>query len=140
MSERTGTLTGWKALLVLAVVAGVIGFRIATARAQIGTQGRAALERWVQAELTRPILADTTRSLAERGAAINQASSVTIRSLAVRGPLSNAVVRVELAPNPALPPGTDLVRYYRMQYSDLTGWRHHGSATKLDWYLAAFSF
>jgi hypothetical protein len=140
MRERTGTITGWKALVVLAIAAGVIGFRIATARAQIDTQGRAALERWVQAELIRPILTDTSQSLAARGAAINQASSVTIRSLAVRGPLSNAVVRVELAPNPALPPGTGLVRYYRMQYSNLTGWRHHGSATVVDWYLAAFSF
>ena len=128
------------AVLVLLCVAGAGAFRITTARAKVDTQGRAALERWLQAELIRPILADTTRSLAERGAAIQQASSVTIRSLAVRGPLSNAVVRVELAPNPALPPGTDLVRYYHAQYSDLTGWRHHGSATKMDWYLAAFSF
>lgn len=65
---------------------------------------------------------------------------MTIRSLAVRGPLHNAVVRVELAPNAALPPGTDLVRYYRMQYSALTGWRHHGDATVINWYLAALSF
>jgi hypothetical protein len=67
-----------------------------------------------------------------------EASSVTIRSLAVRGRLSNAVVRVELAPSPALPPGTALVRYYRMRYSEVTGWTHRGSATVLNWYLAAF--
>ena len=63
-----------------------------------------------------------------------------IRSLAVRGPLNDAVVRVELAPNPALPPGTSLVRYYRVRYSDLTGWSHYGDATVINWYLAAFSF
>ena len=140
MSAKTGTLTGWKALVVLAVVAGVIGFRIATARAQLSTQGRAALERWVQAELIRPILADTTQSLSDQAAAIQQASSVTIRSLAVRGSLNNAVVRVELAPNAALPPGTPLVRYYRMQYSELAGWMHHGNGTVIDWYLAALRF
>jgi hypothetical protein len=140
MSEKTVTFTGWKALVVLLVVAGAVAFRITTARAKVDTQGRAQLERWVQDELIRPILADTTRSLSDQAAAIQQASSVTIRSLAVRGSLNNAVVRVELARNAALPPGTDLVRYYRMQYSDLTGWRHHGNATKMDWYLAAFSF
>lgn len=138
MSGRTMTLTGWKAVVVLVVVAAGVLFRVATARAKLDTQGRAALEMWVQQEMIRPILADTTRSLQEKGAAALQASSVKIQSLAVRGRLSNAVVRVELAPNPALPPGTDLVRYYRMRYSQLTGWTHRGSATVLNWYLSAF--
>ncbi len=138
MPGKTTTLTGWKAVLVLVVVASVVVFRVTTARAKLGTQGRAALEMWVQQEMIRPILADTTRSLEERGADALQASSVTIRSLAVRGPLNNAVVRVELAPSPALPPGTDLVRYYRMRYSDLTGWTHRGNATVINWWLAAF--
>ena len=138
MPGKTMTLTGWKAVLVLVVVAGVVVFRVTTARAKLDTQGRAQLEMWVQQEMIRPILADTSRSLLERGAAVLQASSVSIRSLAVRGPLNNAVVRVELAPNPALPPGTDLVRYYRMRYSDLTGWTHHGNTTVFSWWLAAF--
>jgi len=132
------TLTGWKAVLVLIVLAGVVIFRITTARAKLDTQGRAALETWVQQEMIRPILADTTRSLQERGNAVLKATSVTIRSLAVRGRLDKAVVRVELAPSPSLPPGTDLVRYYRMSYSEITGWRHRGPASELSWYLAAF--
>ena len=138
MSGKTVTLTGWKAVVVLVAVVGVAGFRIMTARAKLDTQGRAALELWVQSDLIRPILADTTRSLEEKGAAALKASSVTIESLAVRGSLSNAVVRVELAPSPALPPGTKLTRYYRMRYSDLTGWTHRGDTTVLSWYLAAF--
>ena len=140
MAGKTVTFSGWKAVLVLIIIAGAVGFRVMTARAKIDTQGRAALERWVQDELIRPIVADTTKPLAERAAAIEEASSVTIRSLAVRGSLHNAVVRVELNPSRALPPGTDLVRYYRAQYSDFTGWRHHGNATAIDWYLAAFHF
>jgi len=138
MQEKTVTLTGWKALLALVIVAGVVVFRVSTARAKLDTQGRAALEAWVQGEMIRPLLADTTRPLAERGAAIAEASSVRIRSLAVRGPLDDAVVKVELAPNAALPAGTDLVRYYRMQYSEITGWTHRGRANVLNWYLAAF--
>jgi len=132
------TLTGWKAALALALLVGVGVFRIETARTRLDTQGRAALETWVQDEMIRPILADTTRSLADRGAAAVGASSIRIRSLAVRGPLSNAVVRVELAPNPALPPGTRRLRYYRVRYTQILGWRERGTATKMDWYLAAF--
>jgi hypothetical protein len=138
MPGKTLSLTGWKAVLVLAVVVGVGGFRLTTARTKIDAQGRAALEAWIRAEAVRPILADTTRSLAQEGAALSKASSVTIRSLAVRGPLRNAVVRVELAPSPALPPGTKLVRYYHMRYSQTSGWTNRGSATAMDWHLAAF--
>jgi hypothetical protein len=140
MAGKSVTFSGWKAVLVLVIVAGAAAFRVVTARSKIDTQGRAALERWVQAELIRPIVADTTKPLGERAAALEEASSVTIKSLEVRGSLSHAVVRVELAPSPALPPGTGLVRYYRAQYSDLTGWMHHGNATALDWYVAAFRF
>ena len=107
MDGKTVTFSGWKAMVVLVILASFAGFRIATARSKLDTQGRAALERWVQAELVRSIVADTTKSLAERGAAAAEASAVTIRSIAVRGPLSNAVVRVELNPSPALPPGAE---------------------------------
>lgn len=140
MPGTTVTLSGWKLVLALIVVAGVASFRVATARAKLDTQGRAALQRWVQAELIRPIVADTSKSLAQRGAALEQASAVEIRSLAVRGPLNDAVMRVELAPSPALPPGTDLVRYYRVEYSDLTGWIHRGRTNVLRWDLDAFYF
>ena len=137
MSAKTLTLTGWKAVVVLAVLVGVVVFRVRTARAQLDTQGRTALEAWVQGEIIRPILADSTRSLAQRGMAVLQASQISIRSLAVRGPLDDAVVRVELDPNPALP-DAKTVRYYRMGYSEITGWTHRGSANVLSWYLAAF--
>jgi hypothetical protein len=140
MDGKTVTFSGWKAVVVLVILAGFVGFRIATARAKLDTQGRAALERWVQAELVRSIVADPTKSLAERGAAAAEASAVTIRSIAVRGPLSDAVVRVELNPSPALPPDAGLVRYYRVRYSEITGWVHRGRATVMNWYLAALPF
>jgi hypothetical protein len=140
MSEKTVTLSGWKLVVGLIVVGGVALFRLTTAQTKLDTQGRAALERWVQAELIRPIVADKTQSLAQQGAALEQASSVTIRSLAVRGPLSDAVMRVELAPSPALAPGTDLVRYYLVRYSVVSGWIHRGRTNVLRWDLAALPF
>jgi hypothetical protein len=45
-------------------------------------------------------------------------------------------VRVEIEPNPAFPPDFELVRYYRMRYSSLTGWSHRGSGSALTYWLA----
>ncbi|HKI96164.1 MAG TPA: hypothetical protein VJ992_12830 [Gemmatimonadales bacterium] len=133
-------LSGWRLLLALVVVAGVGVYRVETAHAKLDTQARARLQRWVQAEVIRPIIADTTKTLAEQGAALEQASTVTVKSVAVRGPLSDAIMRVELNPSPALPPGTPLVRYYRTHYTDGIGWFHDGNSTRLLWDLAALRY
>ena len=138
MAAKAVKLSGFKAVLVLLVLGGVAAFRFVNSRSTLDTQGRAALQMWVQDELVRPIVADTSRSLVEQGAALAKATSVKIKSLSVHGGLSNAVVRVELAPSPALPPGGDLVRYYRARYTTISGWTHRGNATVLDYYLAAF--
>lgn len=138
MSAKTIRLSGWKAVLALIFLAGGWVLWQAHARTQIDTQGRARMERWVQAEVIRPLLKDTTQSLAEQGAALEQASSVKIRSLTIHGPTNHAVVRVELAPSPALKPGTKMVRYYRVRYSSISGWTPAGPTTALAWYLAAF--
>ena len=83
------------------------------------------------------ILADTTLGLAEKGAALLGASTaVRIRTLDARGPFDDVQVRVELEPDPALPPGFELVRYYRMRYSSLTGWSHKGRGSALSYWLA----
>lgn len=139
MPGKTVKISGRNAVLVLIVATAFVGFRFVTARSKIDGQGRATLQTWVQDQVVRPILGDTTRSEEERGAAASAGvSAVQIKSLQVHGPLNRAIVRVELAPSPALPAGTKLLRYYRMQYSDLTGWRVVGSARAWDWYLALF--
>ncbi len=138
MSGKTLQLTGPKAIAALIVIVGVIAFRQYAARTTLDTKGRAALQSWVQAEMIRPLVADTTQPLEDRGAAVSAAATVKIRSLGVRGRLNRAVVRVELEPSPALPPGAKLVRYYRMHYSVTTGWHAQGPATALNWYLAMF--
>ena len=138
MSNNSITLTGWKAVVVLVAIAGFVGFRWITARDALNTEGRQVLEEWIAMELIRPILADTARALGERGEAVLGASTVRIRSMSGRGPLENMVVKVELEPSSELPPGTELVRYYRMEYSTLTGWRHRGNGSALSYHLAIF--
>ena len=90
-----------------------------TARTTLDTQGRQALEEWVVAELRRPLLGDESLSLEERGQAVLAAGELKIRSMRARGPLGDLVVRIELEPGDYLPAGTELVRYYRMEYSTI---------------------
>ena len=138
MSTKTVTLTGWKAVAAIVVVLGFVGFRMVTARRALDTEGRQVLEEWIAGELIRPILADSARALEERGEAVLAASKVRIRSMSGHGSLDDLVVKVELEPSADLPPGTELVRYYRMEYSSITGWRHRGYASAVSYYLSIF--
>ena len=138
MSDKSVTLTGWKAVAAIVLVAGFVGFRWYTAREALDTAGREYLEEWIAMELARPLLADTTTSLEERGQAVLAATKVRIRSMSGRGPLDDLVVKVELEPSSDLPAGTELVRYYRLEYSTIMGWRHRADATALSYYLSIF--
>lgn len=132
----TFTLTGWKAVALIVVVVAFGAYRFTRARAALEGQGRETLEAWIVGEIQRPLLADTTLSLAEKGDALLEASRLTIRTLDARGPLDDVQVRVELEPSSGLPPGFELVRYYRMRYSSLTGWSHKGRGSALSYWLA----
>ena len=138
MSTQTVTLTGWKAVAAIVLVLGFVGFRFYTTRQALDTDGRQYLEEWISMELRGPLLADTTTSLEERGAAVLGAGNVTIRSLTGFGSSDDLVVKVELEPNSELPPGTELVRYYRLEYGMLTGWTHRADASALMYYMAIF--
>ena len=129
MSNQSIQLTGWKAVIVGVLVVGAAGYGMVTARTTLDTQGRQALEEWVAGELQRPLLNDESLSLEEKGQALLDAGDVEIRSMKARGRLDNLVVRIELEPGDHLPAGTELVRYYRMEYSTISGWRHRGNTT-----------
>ncbi len=138
MSTKSFTLTGWNAVAALVLVVGFIGFRWFTMQQSLDTQGREYLEEWIAMELRRPLLADTLTNLEERGQAVLDAGNVRIRSLSGHGTRDDLVVKVELEPSPDLPPGTELVRYYRLEHSMLLGWQHRGDATAISYYLSIF--
>lgn len=138
MTRTTFTLRGWKAVAALVVIAAVVFLRVSTARARLDGEGREALRAWVVGEVQRGLMADTTLTPEARGEALVQASTISIESLEARGPLDHTVVRVRLAPHPAYSPDAERVRYYRMQFSEITGWTYHGTANVVSWYLAAF--
>lgn len=138
MSNPQIQLTGPKAIIVLVIIVGFGLFRMVSAREALTTEGREVLEDWIAGEVIRPMLADSTMALEDKGSMILQASEVEIVDMKGRGPLDDMVVKVELAPNEAFPPDMKLVRYYRLTYSTITGWRHRGNATVVSYILAHF--
>lgn len=109
-----------------------------SARRSLDTQGREALEEWVSLEIRRGLLDDSGMDAEAPAQALLDAGEVPIEELSARGPLDDLVVKVELAPDPRLPEGTERVRYYRMSSSSVTGWRHRGDASTLAYQLAFF--
>ena len=138
MSSQSIQLTGWKAVVVGVLVVGAAGYRSVTARTTLDTQGRQALEEWVAGEFRRPLLADETFGLEEKAQAVMDAGNVKIRSMRARGSLDDLVVRIELEPGDHLPSGTELVRYYRMEYSTIGGWRHRSDTSAFAFYMKLF--
>lgn len=88
----TFTLTGWKALALLTALLAVGAFRFTRARAALEGQGRAVLEAWIVGDLQRPLLADSTLTLAEKGEALLGVSDVRVRALEARGPFDDVHV------------------------------------------------
>jgi len=138
VSNQSIQLKGGKAVVVAVLVLGFAGFRMVTARTTLETQGRQELQDWVTMEIRQPLLDDESLSLEEKGQAVLAVGNVEIRSMRARGTMDNLIVRIELEPSGDLPEGTELVRYYRMEYSTITGWRHRGNATAVSYYLKLF--
>lgn len=148
MSDTNIKLTGSRAWVVAILVIGLIALRSFNARTTLDTQGRETLREWVALELQRPLLAETSaameageldeRAMEAQAAELLAAGEVQIASMRAKGPMDDLVVRIELEPSPGLPPGTELVRYYRMEYSTVTGWRHRGNTSAVSWYLKIY--
>jgi hypothetical protein len=131
-------LKGWQAVVVLLAIVAFLGFRFATARATVGTEGAEVLRQWVAAEYQRYHLDRTDLSDEERARVLLATDSVRFRTVSGRGSPDDMVVRVEIEPSSAHPPDTPYVRYYRMEYSTVTGWHHRGNVTALAYHLAFF--
>ena len=130
-------LTGWKALLAALVVVGFLGFRYVTAAQTLDTDGRKAISEWVASEYQRYHLARTDLSDEEKAAILLKTASVELLSLDARGRPERMAVRVEIAPNAAHPPGTPYVRYFILEFSLTTGWRHKGDITAMQYHLTS---
>lgn len=136
MSQRQIRIKGIPAVLLIIVLAAFAVFRLTQASATLDKDGREVLRQWIAAEYSRYHLARDDVTDEERVPFLLASDSVEFLSLSGRGRPDRTIVRVEVAPGSARPPDTPAVRYYRMEYSTITGWRLERQVSAVSYYLS----
>jgi hypothetical protein len=132
-TRRRGT--AWGPIVVLAVVAGLLGYRWFTADQTVDDQSRVAIREWVLLELQHDWLERGDLTTPERAAALISVGDIVLASVQIRGSPDDAVARVEVAPDARFPAETPLERYFHLRRGP-AGWMVMGDATATAFYLA----
>lgn len=138
MSQTQFQLTGIKAVIALLVVVGFAGFRFYSAVSSIETAAAEELTFWLRGEYAGKYLADdpaADEAMAQRLLALED---ISLPEMSARGTPDDLIVRVRIDVDGAPPPFGDEVRYFRMEYSQLTKWRLRRETTKWSYYLKLF--
>ena len=138
MSEVTFKVTGFKAFLLLLALIGFVGFRFLSARSSIETDAAEEIATWVQAEYTSRYMADNPEPDEETAAEILALTKIEFSEITGRGTPDDMVVRVRIRVDGSAPRYGNEVRYFRMEYSMVTGWIYQREVSKLSYYLNFF--
>jgi hypothetical protein len=138
MSQIEFKLTGAKAIIAIIVVVAFVGFRYVTAASSIETDAASELQVWLRAEYTRGLLAEYPEPTEEMAQRVLALENMEFPEIDGRGTPDDMVVRVRIAVDGHPPPYGSEVRYFRMEYSQLTKWRLRRETTKLSYYLNLF--
>lgn len=138
-------LTGWKAIGAVVVVGAFVLVRLGMQRESLGTQGVQEIERWLaleSARVTLPAMQQAARSsnsqLVSQMAEDLVEEAFRVVSLSPHGTDEQIVARVDYRREGRSPGEGTRVRYLRMSYSTVAGWRVDSETTKLAYYLAVF--
>ena len=140
-------LTGWKAIVASVVVIGFLGFKFNMQTESLQTEGVEEIKNWLQMESTRAALPDMQKAveaprqneeyLAQMVDNL-QEDNIEVVSVTRRGVDKNIVARVEVKYKGETSLEGMNVRYLRMNYSMVTGWRVERETSKWSYYLASF--
>lgn len=117
------------------VIVSFTGFKYLSAAQTLNTDGSKVLQDWIASEYQRHHLARTELSDEQQAALLLQTSSISLASITARGKPESMAARVEIEPNAAHPPDMPYTRYFRLEYSIQTGWRHRGNIDAIRYHL-----
>ena len=134
------TLTGWPAVVVLVLAVGLYGLTFLVSRKTLDDEALAPIRLQLQGEYTSALLPalDPASPDPEAVERITELDQLELTSVSARGSGEDVVVRVEPRVNGQVPPDGREVRYYRMSYSALTGWRVRHETTAFGYYTKLF--
>ncbi len=104
------------------IAAYFFSFRLFFAHLDIEPQAIDILKLWVSTEYVRYQTGREDISLSEKAELISEAQNIQFKSWSVSGKPERMVFRIEVAPNPAQPPNTPDIRYFRLDHSLPLGW------------------
>ena len=138
MSQIQFKLTGIKAAIAVIAVVGFAGFRFLSATSSIESAAAEELTFWLRGEYTGKYLTDNPTADEAMAQQLLALEDIRFREMSARGTTDDLIVRARIEVDGAPPPFGTEVRYFRMEYSQLTKWRLKRETTKWSYYLKLF--
>jgi hypothetical protein len=134
------TLKGWPAIIALVVLVGFYALTFVVSRRALDDEALAPIRLQLQGEYTTALLpgVDPQNPDPEAVERLTALQRIEFASVSVRGFGSDVIVRVEPRVDGQPPPDGRDVRYFRMSYSALTGWRLRRQSTAWRYYTRVF--
>jgi hypothetical protein len=134
------TLTGWPAVVAIILAVGIYGLAFVASRKALDDEALAPIRLQLQGEYASALLPAVNPAApdSEAVARLTELDQLELVSVSARGSGEDVVVRVEPRINGRVPPDGKEVRYYRMSYSTLTGWRMRYETTAFSYYTRLF--
>ena len=140
-------LTGPKAIVAVIAVIGFLGFKFNMQTESLQTEGVEKIKTWLLFESARAVIPDMEKAVQDPTQnaeyleqVVNdlQEENIEVVSVTRRGVEERIIARVEVKYKGETPPDGKNVRYLKMKYSMVTGWRVDRETSKWNYYLASF--
>lgn len=138
MSQVQIKLTGAKAVVAILLVAAFMGYRFFSATSTIETDAAEELKFSLWGQYASQLLAEKPEPTAETARRALALDNIQFSEINGRGTPGDMVVRVHIVVDGSPPPDGRSVRYFRMEYSQLTKWRYVRETTALAYHLNFF--
>ncbi len=138
MSRIQIKLTGVKAVVAILLVAAFMGYRFFSAASTIETDAAAELKFSLWGQYASRLMAEKPEPTEETVRRALALDNIQFPEINGRGTPGDMVVRVRILVDGSPPPDGRLVRYFRMEYSQLTKWRYVRETTGFAYYLNFF--
>ncbi|MFC1522780.1 hypothetical protein ACFL6Y_10265 [Elusimicrobiota bacterium] len=147
--KPTVKLSGWSAIVAIVLAGAFMVVRYQMIQTSVNTKGKAVLKRELATQYYRNILEGkdpskmSAQEVNELGDQVMSAKKkidkITFKSMSARRGRDNEVlVRAEILVDGKAPPKGEAVRYFRMTYSSITGWRYRYETSAFTYYLHLF--
>ncbi len=131
-------LTGVKAAIAILLVAAFMAYRFFDATSTIDTDAAAELKFSLWGQYASRLMAEKPEPTEETGRRALALDNIQFPDISGRGTPGDMVVRVRILVDGSPPPDGRSVRYFRMEYSQLTKWRYVRETFAIAYYLNLF--